>query len=253
MQSELLYLSLLHQSAEPTFTAYTKSARSSLKKQFDALQRESEKVTAQEQRIQERLNTHALARWAEQSPRPEMSAGQDLLGNVQKLSRCLGDLMGLFEQGGRYQKLIDQFESWLAEATQVSQARSSQQMDAMAIDSLFVDPLPQTWHQAHLSLVQRVRLLEREMRSLTPVPPLGGDAPETPLSAVEMMLKGLQSLIGGMKQELQIMNGIEHKILEEEKGWIERTIAALALDNLQLEDQSQDVRLWHGSGELLEA
>lgn len=243
-RSELLYLSVLHQSADANLHKFEESARRSLSKQFGLLQKEEGKLSSDERVIQEEVNLRAMARWGNIGSGAANYDGFE--GNIQTLSRCLTELTQFSAPDGRYASLVAEFEVWFDQAEVILYARANTAAFAMR-DDMFLSPLAQEWHGSHGSISQRLRLLEREVELL---PPFTND--ETPdastafPSALERMLGYLKSTVSGTRQELDSMLAIERQILAREKAWIEDAISGQSLSNIVQGLESQEnTSPWH--------
>jgi hypothetical protein len=140
LQSELLYLSILHEAAEPNFRGYEKSAKQALQAEFEATQEEVEQIREQERIFQEQENLSAIADWlGVQGAHVSPEAAE----MIQSLSGCFNELMMLSAPESKYTALVHDFSEWAAEATEQDRAH------------IFSGPLPQDWHHTHASITQR--------------------------------------------------------------------------------------------------
>lgn len=228
MQSELLYLSLLHEAAGPSSHAYESSAQKALQAAYEALQHERELSMQMEQAYRETLNLNALAAWIRVGDDNIKGTSQDLANSVQSLSSCVHGLSGLSGPEGRYSRLVQEFTAWIEEADPTLDAGDSEP----GINArLFINPLSQEWHESHTSLSQRVRLLEREVELL---PPLPGNTDITgPEPAISIILRILGSSVLAMRQELQVMLDLERSVLVGETRRVEQAIRRLQLVPLE--------------------
>lgn len=224
MQAELLYLSLLHEAAGPSSHAYESSAQKALQAAYEALQHERELFMRTEQAYRQTLNLNALAAWIGFSDDNIKGMSQDLASSVQSLSSCVHEMSGLSGPEGRYSRLVQEFTAWIEEAGPTLDAGDSEP-DINA--RLFIDPLSREWHESHTSLSQRVRLLEREVELL---PPLPGDTDIIdPESAISIILQILRSSVLAMRQELQILLDLEQRVLAGETRRVEQAIRRIQM------------------------
>ncbi|GAB7343970.1 hypothetical protein MBLNU457_1909t2 [Dothideomycetes sp. NU457] len=247
LQSELLYLSLLHQYSTPTLTQYTASAKRTLRKRFETIRQANLAIIDEERWVQRTANIAALAAWSLPSAHAKPGTSEDLTENVQRLSRCLSDVTAWTEPDGRYEKLVTEFESWVDAAETILGGR---EMSTSSGD-LFISPLPSSWHQSHASMEQRVRILEREVTVLPPAPEResseGGVVP-----TLIVMLDQLKATVEGMNEELGIMISIEKEMLSMEKEWVDKTVERILRGGDQESERTvnmdEDVPLWHRLG-----
>jgi hypothetical protein len=215
LQSELLYLSILHEAAEPNFRGYEKSAKQALQAEFEATQEEVEQIREQERIFQEQENLSAIADWlGVQGAHVSPEAAE----MIQSLSGCFNELMMLSAPESKYTALVHDFSEWAAEATEQDRAH------------IFSGPLPQDWHHTHASITQRLRLVEREVEMLPSAPPRANE--EGSESSLAIMLKYLNDLVLGMKEELEAMLRLERQVVSTEKQRVSNAVAGLSMDTL---------------------
>ncbi|KAH0342699.1 hypothetical protein KCU83_g9204, partial [Aureobasidium melanogenum] len=214
LQSELLYLSILHESAEPNFQSYEKSAKKALETEFETAQREVNQIREQERIYQEQGNLAAIAEWlgvegAHLSP--------EAAEMIQSLSGCFNEILGLSAPESKYTALVHSFSEWASEATEPDRAH------------VFSGPLAQDWHHTHASITQRLRLVEREVEMLPSAPSQTNKDAESSLS---IMVKCLKNLVTGMKEELEAMARLEQQVVSTEKQRVSSAVAGLSMDAL---------------------
>jgi hypothetical protein len=215
LQSELLYLSILHEAAEPNFRSYEKSAKRALQAEFEATQQEVEQIREQERIFQEQGNLAAIAEWlGVQGAHVSPEAAE----MIQSLSGCFNETMMLSAPESKYTALVHSFSEWAAEATEQDRAH------------IFSGPLPQDWHHTHASITQRLRLVEREVEMLPSAPSrTSGEGTD---SSLAIMLKCLKDLVSGMKEELEAMVRLERQVVSTEKQRVSNAVAGLSMDTL---------------------
>ncbi|KAH0292757.1 hypothetical protein M436DRAFT_60404 [Aureobasidium namibiae CBS 147.97] len=215
LQSELLYLSILHEAAEPNLRSYEKSAKRALQTEFEAAQEEVGQIREQERIFQEQGNLVAIAEWlGVQGAQVHPEAAE----MIQSLSGCFNELMMLSAPESKYTALVHDFSEWAAEATEQDRAH------------IFSGPLPQDWHHTHASITQRLRLVEREVEMLPSAPSSTNE--EAPESSLAIMLKCLNDLVLGMKEELEAMIRLERQVVSTEKQRVSNAVAGLSMDTL---------------------
>lgn len=141
---------------------------------------------------------------------------QEAAETIQSLSGCLNELMMLSAPESKYAALVHMFSEWATEATEQDRAH------------IFSGPLPSTWHQLHASISQRVRMVEREVEMLPPVPSQSSE--ESAEASLAVMLRNLRSLVLGMKEELSVMVRLEQQVVSTEKERVSNAVAGLSLD-----------------------
>lgn len=214
LQSELLYLSLLHESAEPNFRSYEQSARKALQTEFQAAQDEVTEIREQERIWQEQENLAAIAEWLGVE---EAHIGPEAAEMIQSLSGCFNEIMTLSAPESKYTALVHSFSEWAAEATEPDRAH------------IFSGPLAQDWHHTHASITQRLRLVEREVEML---PSETSQTSKDAESSLSVMLKCLKDLVSGMKEELEAMVRLEQQVVSTEKQRVSSAVAGLSMDSL---------------------
>jgi len=250
LQSELLYLSLLHQYSTPTLSQYTASAKRTLRRRFDTLTQSNLAIIDEERRMQQTANIAALAAWSLPSANAQPETLQDFVENIQRLSRCLSDVSTWTEAGGRYDKLVHEFETWIDESEAILAAREESEGSTSGDRELFISPLSASWHQYHASMEQRLRILEREVAALPPAPDRENAEGEV-VPTLEVMLGQLADSVRGMKEELSIMVVIEKDVLGREKEWVDSTVDRILSSTHETQGDErgeENVPLWHRIG-----
>lgn len=226
LQSELLYLSILHESAEPNFQGYEKSARKALQTEFETAQDEVKQIREQERIFQEEENLAAIAEWlgvdgAHMSP--------EAAEMIQSLSGCFNEILGLSAPESKYTALVHSFSEWAAEATEPDRAH------------VFSGPLAQDWHHTHASITQRLRLVEREIEMLPSTPSQTADKDAE--SSLSTMVRCLKTLVTGMKEELEAMVRLEQQVVSTEKQRVSNAVAGLSMGAL-LQNSEEWTAAW---------
>lgn len=225
LQSELLYLSILHESAEPNFRSYEASARKALQTEFEAAQDEVNEIREQERIFQEQGNLAAIAEWLGVEG---THMGPEAAEMIQSLSGCFNEIMMLSAPESKYTALVHSFSEWASEATEPDRAH------------IFSGPLAQDWHQTHASITQRLRLVEREVEMLPSAP---SQANNDARSSLSIVLECLKNLVLGMKEELEAMARLEQQVVSTEKQRVSNSVAGLSMDTL-LQDTEEWKAAW---------
>lgn len=215
LQSELLYLSLLHESAGSSLDGDSQSARRKVQQRFERLHHQSLKLDTEERAVQEDLNVSDLAQW---------TAHEDLVGQAQTLDELVRDLTSLVSTDGHYISLVSQFECWADRVEVVRRVRSG----VVSVDQqLFLSPLPKEWHEVQVSVAQSIVLVKKGLQSLPPLPPSSQGLDMT--SGLRSTVTTIRQLTSGIAEELQWMTDYEQVSLAQERCWIEEYISGLAL------------------------
>ncbi|KEQ92721.1 hypothetical protein AUEXF2481DRAFT_42811 [Aureobasidium subglaciale EXF-2481] len=215
LQSELLYLSILHEAAGPNLRSYEKSATNALRAEFEDAKQEVVNIREEERTFQEQGNLAAIAEWLGIQG---AHIGPEAAEMIQSLSGCFNELTMLSAPESKYTALVHTFSEWASEATEQDRAH------------IFSGPLPQDWHHLHASITQRLRLVEREVEMLPSAPPrTAGDGIE---SSLAITLRCLKDLVTGMKEELEAMVRLEQQVVSTEKQRVDKAVAGLSMDAL---------------------
>lgn len=240
-QSELLYLCILHEAAGTTLSRYQGSAHEALSSLYGTMQQEVREAAKEEQGYQQKLNLRVVAEWARLSESADMEARQGFAEKVQRLSGCIKDVFALAGPEGRYAAVVGEFAAWKEGVDSIFRARRENSSHGSVG---FVQGLGKEWHESHASVLQRVRLVGREMDLLPPAPASaqeegGADSQ----AALVQMLRVLQSLVSGMREEMEGLLELERMVLAEEKEWVEKAVEGLSLDEVQSQVRQQ-VAAW---------
>lgn len=208
-QAELLHLSLLHQASDTAQQQYTASARRKLRARHTALTRTFVEIQAAEHENQKLSNLAALAAWSH-SP-------ADLAEDLQTLGRMFRELAALSEPDSRYSELVTTFETWMHRAQHLLRR------ERRGTETDFLEPLPESWKHASVSISLRLRALQREL-SLLPPPPTDQAKRSSSLGT---LLRCCSNLSDGMAAELDVMTKLEREVLAREKRGIEEDIVRM--------------------------
>ncbi|KAI5197655.1 hypothetical protein E4T39_07220 [Aureobasidium subglaciale] len=227
LQSELLYLSILHEAAGPNLRSYEKSARKALQAEFEEAQQEVAQIREEERTFQEKGNLVAIAAWLGIQG---AHIGPEAAEMIQSLSGCFNELVMLSAPESKYTALVHTFSEWASEATEQDRAH------------MFSGPLPQEWHHMHASIAQRLRLVEREVEMLPSAPPrTTEDGIE---SSLAITLRCLKDLVLGMKEELEAMVRLEQQVVSTEKQRVDKAVAGLSMEAL-LQSSEEWMAAWY--------
>jgi hypothetical protein len=208
-QTELLQLSLLHETSAQTTRQYTDDAKRKLGKKHAKLRKDFEAICAAETAQQKVANLKALQAWC---PEPSL-----LAGNLQTLARVHKDVVAITHPESRYTELLHVFEDWA----------DSAEKRITSPTGGFVEPLPGPWREAHASTALKIRSLQREMSALPPLPEQNAEAEAD--TSLRVILSSCRSLVDGILRELDVMGKLEKELLGQESARIDGAVDALSL------------------------
>jgi len=211
LQTELLQLHLLHQSSAEVCRQWEQSAKRNLRAKFEEVASLHQTLLEHERASQEQKNLQSLLEWSA----GKSSAG--LVEHIQILSEPLHELPSLVEPGGRLQRCIGEFEHWVSWVQQVRFARQSSTADAAG--SHTIEGLGDSWRAEVAALVRKLTAFTRALDSL---------ADPSPGSSLLCIVDACKSLLGGLLEELQIMQMIEAEMVAKEKSWVEDQLKSIA-------------------------
>ncbi|KAK4650632.1 hypothetical protein QC762_709193 [Podospora pseudocomata] len=200
LQTELLQLSLLHQSAEETKLQWEGSAYERLRGRFGVLAGLEKEVVKLEGRRGEDDRAKELLDWG---------GGKGLEGRVRVLDEVLGKVWGLTENGGRYSRVVARFGKWLGQAEEVMVAREKGEWG-------LVEGIGREWKEEIGSISRKVHAVSQELYGVLD----GREAGEA--GGLGRVLNGVKDLIGGMVEEIEIMEVVEREVREQEMEWVRR-------------------------------
>ncbi|OCL02927.1 hypothetical protein AOQ84DRAFT_303772 [Glonium stellatum] len=229
LQAELLQLHLLHESSAQNNKQWELSVKRKLHQKFDEVASMYQVMRDNERQTREQVNLRALQEWN------SGSASFGLAENIQLLSAPLHELPGLVDPGGRYVRLVDDFEEWMNCVSRVWEKREhSLQAGVRDLDS--AEGLGDAWKAENAALTRKLTVFSRDLETLTE---------PAPGSSVAAVVSSCRELLRGMLQELRIMQTIEAEVVSRERGWIEGGLAALAEDiTAHLMDTQEGSESW---------
>ncbi|KAL7627021.1 hypothetical protein AAE478_003797 [Parahypoxylon ruwenzoriense] len=231
LQTELLQLSLLHRDAAAVDAEWHESARHKLGLRFTRLVAENEALLQRERDSVEARNLSALARWGS---RP----GLGLEGKIQILDEVLNGVWQLGEPGGRYQRVVQDFEAWADRVADIVAAQRDGNIDALVDgdEVKFLGELDKGWKRDYTGLLRRLEGWQASLRELD----LGDDSAvgsneekeeEKENTGLARILRGCRALVRDMLAELAVMEQIERMADRAEDEWIERMNRAIAAED----------------------
>ncbi|KAI1660355.1 hypothetical protein F4813DRAFT_291911 [Daldinia decipiens] len=225
LQTELLQLSLLHRDAAVVDSEWRDSARQKLGARFARLNADHDALIKLERHGVEARNIAALVRWGKSN-----RSGLGLEEKVQILDEALNGVWQLGEPGGRYQRVVADFEVWAERMASIIAAQRSGDVEGLiAGDEVqFLGDLDRTWARDCESLLRKLEGWRTALRDL-------GDVDDDSIadSGLARMVRGGRSLVDDMLAELVVMRQIERDAARAENEWITRM-------NKAIEDEDDD-------------
>lgn len=194
-----------------TQAQWAASAERSLRIQFYEVATAYHSMRKNEGEVQELVNLQALQEWS------SGSANLGLAENVQLLGPVLNELRALTDSGGRYTRLVQEFELWVADVEAVWSQRGTKQSFDVA------GGLGEDWKLEVNSLTRKVSLLARDMERI--VEPRSG-------SSIAAMVNQCRSLVKGMTKELQTMRRVEVDVAKREAQHVETGLESILVGSL---------------------
>jgi hypothetical protein len=213
LQSELLQLHLLHAASADVIQRWHLSARQNLHKKFLEVASLHQAMLEYERAGQEQKNLQALLEW---------SGGPSSMGlveYVQILSGPLHELPSLLEPGGRCERLVEEFERWMARVEYLWSNRSDSTMSDG--DSRSIEGLGDNWQGENMALIRKVTSFARDLEQIRE--PSSG-------SSIACIVETCTMLLRGLSEELQLMQALEVGVVAKEKQWVEARLQAIARD-----------------------
>jgi hypothetical protein len=232
LQTELLQLSVLRDASWDVQRAWEASAKRSLQHKFRELAAMHADLSAQEQEVQEQVNLRALQEWTHGTQSVGLAEQMQLLGSI------LQELPSLSEIGGRYGRLLTGFDEWAGLVQGIWEARDGgiQGTDSNASGGV-AEGLGEEWKAETAALTRKIHGLSREAGQLA-------DAQSG--STVDGLVRCCRALLGGMLEELQLMQAIEREVAGREREWVEAGLERLSQDlaGVQRPLHDDDGELW---------
>ncbi|OJD34437.1 uncharacterized protein BKCO1_2300045 [Diplodia corticola] len=210
LQTELLQLHMLHESAADVRTQWERSAEHALRLQFYEVATAHHNMRKNESEVQELVNLHALQEW---------SSGNATLGlaeNIQLLGPLLNELRALTDAGGRHTSAVQEFEGWSSRAEEVWMQREREQEQGRRVR--VVEGLGDGWKVEVAALIRKVTALARDADRL--VEPAAG-------SSISTVVGGCRALVTGIMHELQLMRRIEAEVGQSEAWFVEQSLQGM--------------------------
>jgi hypothetical protein len=211
LQSELLQLYLLHRTSAQTRKQWERSAQENLRIKYDEVVSLFQVMREHERYGLEQKNIFALREWnGAHSP-------SGLVEHIRALSGPLNEFPSLLDSGGRYHRLVHDFDRWTSQVEEVWLIRNSQQDRLGNMGSL--EGLGDSWKEENAVLTRKLTALLRDLDRLS-LPAQG--------SSIASIVTTCKHLLEGLAAELHIMLTIEHDMVTKEKHWVEDRLRVIA-------------------------
>ncbi|KAL4915732.1 hypothetical protein BDW62DRAFT_119332 [Aspergillus aurantiobrunneus] len=213
LQTELLQLSLLHQSGWQRNDMWERNAEAQLQSKYDSVAKDYRDILDVEKESQRGLNSQALYYWLKNLR--ERNGQQGFAEQVQLLSQLAQEVYDISDSlSGRYTVTILEFESWLRKVEEAQEARL-QCVRGQDYDH-FINPIHHEWKEETDALIMKLELASRQLQSLDI---LGyGEVEALNGSSLFRMAKGLSELVHQMVEELSVIRRIEADIVKSEEA-----------------------------------
>ncbi|KAL4797480.1 hypothetical protein BDV19DRAFT_358900 [Aspergillus venezuelensis] len=209
LQTELLQLSLLHQSALQRNKQWESEAEAQLRSKYNSVAGDYRGILNDEKDSQRKLNGQALQCWLKNSREHK---GQHWFGEqVRLLSQVAQEVYDVSDvHGGRYTLAILEFESWLH---RVERIQGDRRRVVGQEGQNFTDPIHRNWKAETNALIMKLELVQRQLQSLD----ILGYGEVEAESALLRTVKSLDDLVSLMVEELKIVRRCEADIVKTEK------------------------------------
>ncbi|KAL6230441.1 hypothetical protein BDW75DRAFT_72789 [Aspergillus navahoensis] len=210
LQTELLQLSLLHQSLQQRHNQWERDAEAQLRRKYNSIAGDYRATLNEENESQRKLNGQALQYWSKNSGEHNGQLG--FAEQVQLLSQVVHEVYGLSDSHGRYTGAIIEFEKWLQTVERIQQAQTHVGQEGED----FIVPIQREWREETNALIMKLELASRQLQSLDI---LGyGDVEALNGSALLRMARSLGDLVSQMIEELGVVRKIETDIVKSERA-----------------------------------
>ncbi|KAK8138355.1 hypothetical protein PG984_001735 [Apiospora sp. TS-2023a] len=261
LQTELLQLSLLHRDAGHTAAEWHESAQRKLGARFAELVRAEQALGGREREGVEARNAAVLVRWGATQASTQVVGG--LEEKVQMLDQVVNGVWRFGEPGGRYARVVEEFEVWAGRLQGIMEARRKGDLNSLlgsGIDDddkggeevLFSGDLENRWRDECPGLVRKLEEWRRILRHLGPVPVNAATTTTTEeggesggqKSSLAKILEGCTGMVDDMLTELALMEQMEREAVRAEDDWIEAMNKELNLGNEKDTPGDRSAPLW---------
>ncbi|KAK7923975.1 hypothetical protein PG985_006029 [Apiospora marii] len=264
LQTELLQLSLLHRDAGHTAAEWHESAQRKLGARFAELVRAEQALGGRERDGVEARNAAVLVRWGAARASTQVVGG--LEEKVQMLDQVVNGVWRFGEPGGRYARVVEEFEDWAGRLQGIMEARRKGDLNSLlgsGVDDgddkggeevLFIGDLENRWRDECPGLVRKLEEWRRILRHLGPAPDDNATTTTTTTeeggevggqkSSLAKILEGCTSMVDDMLAELALMEQMVREAVRAEDDWIEAMNKELNLGNEKDAPGDRSAPLW---------
>ncbi|PLB45165.1 hypothetical protein P170DRAFT_366602 [Aspergillus steynii IBT 23096] len=238
LQTELLHLSLLHQSSLQQNVQWRNHAEEQLRSKYDSVAARYRTMVVEEKEHQRRLNGQALSGWLKNTR--EHNGRQGFEEQIRILSQVTQEVCDLNDSlAGRYTLAVQGFEDWFHKAREIKNYRLEQ--GGVSGHVVFIDPIDPTWKEEAYAMTMQLELCSRRLDSLDI---LGyGEVERLENSALLRMAKGLDEMVKLMVDELNAIRKIEADITRSERQWVSQLTRQLMATRPH-ETRSSELGMW---------
>jgi hypothetical protein len=198
-------LHLFHKDAGVVNSQWRASAKRKLGSRFRSVVERNKNLVDLEVEETGKINVAALKKWKDLG-----TPGWGLEEKIQVLDEVVTGVWNLGDSGGKYARLVRNFERWLSRCQDILEARADD--EKLEDDKVvFVEELDSGWKDDCLLLGRKLEIWKGHLKDL--------GSPEAG-SSLAVVLDGCQSLVIGMLQELTLMARIERAAISMETEWI---------------------------------
>ncbi|KAI9675789.1 MAG: hypothetical protein M1829_003214 [Trizodia sp. TS-e1964] len=207
LQTELLHLHILHRSVAPVLQQWYNSAEEQIRRRFELISNKSSKLRIIEQRDQEQKNLRAVREWA--LNKRELGLAE----KVQLLGLLIQEINTTSSTGGKFIRVLREFERWVANVEETWHVRSLKIPDKAELD--IIASLDSTWRSEIAGLMRRAE------QNLKDIAVLG---PALEESGIATLLDRCKLAAESMVAELKRMEQVENIVMQRERVFLKELI-----------------------------
>ncbi|KAK4196486.1 hypothetical protein QBC40DRAFT_313347 [Triangularia verruculosa] len=206
LQTELLQLSLLHASAGSVKVQWEESAYKQLQARFHEVVELEGDVLKLENRVGEGNAVRELVEWGRGGLEERVRVLDQVIGLVWVMTEPCCDN----NKGGRYVRVVRQFERWLGRVEGVMAGRGEDGKEEELVGEIGGD-----WKEEVGGLRRKVNAIRRDLDGIVN---LEGNGEEQ--GNLGRVLRGVKELVEGVVSEIGVMEGVEREVREREMEWV---------------------------------
>ena len=208
---ELLHLHAIHRSSHKNQAQWQEHAFKDYRQKFECLQTRDQELNQLEIEALIQKNAPAIISWGSQ--------GKGLEKQIQALSSVADQVDHLTSENGKYTLAIQAFEHWIGSVIALQKQRANPREKT---GTKIIEGLGDGWLAEVHSLQSKLVNSAETMIGLAGIDTAETDIGRT-ITAVSEMLKN-------MLEELDMVLNLERSIVDEEKDWMEGSIATITND-----------------------